>query len=240
MVVWVFSGGGEAELAGLQVFLTRNFVTHKFELKTPRRKKPGPRPGIITQAAIEAMGKTADSLVAQIKYFLPISLRDGICDTLLVVDDLDCHLLSEYQKKFSTAIDGILPNDRLKISTIMTFPSPELEAWLIADWENSFQKEFPVHHVQLRRNLREKYKQSRPDGLGDIDAPESFSYFAKDRNTCEQKLSEVIVNLAYDIVGDYSKDEHSGRMLQNINAITVCQKCPSARKLLQLLPESAS
>ena len=45
MVVWVFAGGGEAEVRGLIPFLEKNFPSYKFERKTPVLQKPGPKPG---------------------------------------------------------------------------------------------------------------------------------------------------------------------------------------------------
>lgn len=227
MVVWVFAGGGKAELKGLIIFLQKNFPQHTFERKTPiNDTKPGPRPGI------QSLGRTGKSLVQQIRYFLPISLKDGICDKILVLDDLDCHLIERYRQKFVDAALEIL-NGR-NVSVLTVFASPEIEAWLIADWENSFGKEFKSHQVEIRRKLSQKYKKSRPDNMGNIEHPESFSYFDSGRDTCTEKLSRVVVTVVEEIDGNYSKDEHSGRMLQNINAARVCEKCPSARGLLQL------
>ena len=42
MVVWVFAGGGEAEVAGLINFLRKNFNTScRFERRTPIKNKRG-------------------------------------------------------------------------------------------------------------------------------------------------------------------------------------------------------
>jgi len=43
VVVWVFSGGGEAEVRGLTQFLQKNFPGCQFIRKTPVRQKPGPK-----------------------------------------------------------------------------------------------------------------------------------------------------------------------------------------------------
>jgi len=48
VVVWVFAGGGEAEVRGLIPFLQKNFPGCQFERKTPARIKPGPKPGKVT------------------------------------------------------------------------------------------------------------------------------------------------------------------------------------------------
>ncbi|MDD1428476.1 hypothetical protein MEO94_29330 [Dolichospermum sp. ST_sed9] len=58
MVVWVFAGGGEAEVRGLIPFLEQNFPGCKFERKTPVLQKPGPKPG-----KVSGYGKTGKSLI---------------------------------------------------------------------------------------------------------------------------------------------------------------------------------
>ncbi len=47
MVVWVFAGGGEAEVRGLIPFLEKNFPGCSFKRKTPINQKPGPKPNKI-------------------------------------------------------------------------------------------------------------------------------------------------------------------------------------------------
>lgn len=227
-VVWVFAGGGEAELTGLATFLSKNFP-HTFKLQTPIKLKPGPKPG-----KHRSPGHTGTSLVQQIHYFLPIALRNGVCDKILILDDLDCHSLeNNYSQKFVNAALESLSGRPIPVIT--AFASPEIEAWFVADWENSFKKEFKGDNIKIRIALTKKYRESRLDGTGDIEKPESFSYFSEEKNACAQKLSAVIVDIVWQKeISKYSKDEHSGRMLQNIDANRVCEKCPSARGLLQL------
>ncbi len=83
MVVWLFAGGGEAEIEGLIPFFRRNFPFCEFQRKTPVRKKRGPKPG----KDINALGKTGKSLSRQIKYQLPKALLSETCDLILVLDD---------------------------------------------------------------------------------------------------------------------------------------------------------
>ncbi len=229
MVVWVFSGGGEAELQGLILFLEKNFTQHRFERKTPIKPKPGPRPGI------NALGKTGVDLEKQINYYLPLALNSGSCEFLLVLDDLDCHSLEQRSQFFKNAVMEIMGDHQSKILTV--FASPEIEAWLVADWDNSFKKDIDLgkYEVNIRRELIQKYNQSNPNQYSQIDYPESFSFLDTDKNTCHQKLSEIIRDIVLQVSGiHFSKKEHSGRMLKNISASRVCERCPSARDLLKL------
>jgi len=153
----------------------------------------------------------------------------------LALDDLDCHSIEKRSELFKSTIIETLGKVQLKIITV--FASPELESWLVADWENSFAKDVDLrnYQVDIRRALIQKYSQSNPNLSSNIEQPESFSFLDSDSNTCHEKLSETIQNIVFQVSGlHFSKKEHSGRMLQNISASRVCERCPSARGLLEL------
>ena len=113
VVIWVFSGGGEAEVGirnkdkkdegGIIKFLQKNFPTCTFVRKTPARIKPGPKPGKI------GYGRTGNSLIDQISKELPIALKNepNKCDLILVFDDLDCRNPILQREKFLAAISKI-------------------------------------------------------------------------------------------------------------------------------------
>ncbi len=96
MVVWVYSGGGEAEVRGFFPFLAKTFPGCRFERKTPVRNKPGPRPN-----KASGQGRTGKSLIEQIKQELPLALKaePNKCNLILVFDDLDCRDSQEEKKK---------------------------------------------------------------------------------------------------------------------------------------------
>ena len=63
VVVWVYSGGGDAEVRGFFPFLDKTFPGCRFERKTPvRSDKPGPKPN-----KPSSQGRTGKSLIEQIK-----------------------------------------------------------------------------------------------------------------------------------------------------------------------------
>jgi len=132
MVIWLFAGGGESEIRGLVPFLEKHFPGCSFDRKTPVKRKPGSRPGIKPPG----YGRTGRSLVSQIKERLRTALlKEDECDVILVIDDLDCRDENEQRTKFSEAIDSI--DGSAGINRFIGFAAPELEAWIIADWDNS-------------------------------------------------------------------------------------------------------
>lgn len=209
MVVWLFAGGGEAEIEGLIPFFRRNFPFCEFQRKTPVRKKRGPKPG----KDINALGKTGKSLSRQIKYQLPKALLSETCDLILVLDDLDCQDPEERKKAFSDAIDCV--NAAANTERFTAFAAPELEAWIIADWENTFARhsDFRGFHEGLRYTLSHDCKVP-------LDNPESFSEYDPEQDSCRDKLSEVIIQaveltairLKNELTG-YSKATHTPELL---------------------------
>jgi len=96
VVVWIFAGGGEAEIRGLVNFFRKHFINCEFERKTPIRPKPVPQK---VKKKRHALGQTGESLAKQIG-----------------------------------------------------FAAPELEAWIIADWDNTIAKlrDFRQSHLAMQ------------------------------------------------------------------------------------------
>ena len=192
VVIWVFSGGGEAEVGirnkdkkdegGIIKFLQKNFPTCTFVRKTPARIKPGPKPGKI------GYGRTGNSLIDQISKELPIALKNepNKCDLILVFDDLDCRNPILQREKFLAAISKIPETD--EIEKFVGFAAPEIESWIIADWDNTIAKhpDFRNRHERMRWWL--STQRNIP-----FDNPESFSEYDLTRDCCQEKLSEALV-----------------------------------------------
>jgi len=240
MVVWWFAGGGQTELEGMQIFLERNFPAQRFQRRTPIRHKPGPRPGI------QALGHTGQGLGEQIEYFLPYSLRDGVCELILVIDDLDCHDPQACRQAFNEAIQNGLeaarsllhidPSALEHLAWEVGLAAPEVEAWLIADWSQTFgaDPELQQHEVALRRELRRRFQEASPAGA--IERPESFSQYDRQRDACREKLSETIQTLVWSLYGiRYSKAVHSGRMLKQARAEQINLCCSEFRGIYHRL-----
>jgi len=135
LVVWLFAGGGEAEVRGLVPFLKKHFGTYcRFDRKTPVKYKPAGKPG----KEAPSHGKTGTSLVKEVRKRLREALKnEGSCHAVLVVDDLDCSPLDKAKEPLRKVVDQCV--DTESIPVCIDFAAPELEAWLIADWENTLQ-----------------------------------------------------------------------------------------------------
>lgn len=222
VTVWVCAGGGASEVNGLLPFLRAGFRTAVFQRKTPYRIKPGPKPGV-PQPQSKFLGGTGNELAARITQQLRAALYRGeTCDLILVIDDLDCHPANEREKLFLETIKAIIP----QIKTIIGFASPEIESWLIADWGNTFAKhmDFKSHHVSMRQWLIK-------EGHIPFDRPEQFSSLDVARDTCEEKLSSLLQEVAKIKAGVvYSKNSHTSSLLQKMQVQIVSKKCPLFRK----------
>lgn len=185
MVVWIFAGGGEAEVRGLIPFFEKHFPEYRFERKSPVRRKPGPRPGVAVSYGLTGKGLVRD---------IPGRLRDSLrnreqCGIILVFDDLDCRDLSRQRAEFLNAISSV--EDTGDIKRYAGFASPEIEAWILADWDNS---------VARHPDFRERYNAMRywPSAEKKIpfDAPESFGNYDPEKDSCDEKMSEAIIESA--------------------------------------------
>lgn len=219
MVVWLFAGGGHSEIRGLIPFLVKHFPEYRFERKTPINAKIGPRPG--RKATSPSLGKTGRSLGQQIKRQLVVALQGGRCDLILVIDDLDCHDSGEMTEFFLDILNQV--DGAEDVPKIIGFAAPELESWLIADWENSFAKDLDFRRYQKAMQWWLSSEKGVPCA-----APESFSCYDEDKDSCHEKLSDLIIEASKREEGQpcFSKAAHTPRMLRKIVPETVSGKCP--------------
>ena len=140
-----------------------------------------------------------------------------------MIDDLDCNDSISREKLFINAIDSVSGAEN--VAKQVGFAAPEIESWLIADWGNTFANDidFRRRHEDMRWWLSNK----------DIpfDNPESFSHLDPAKDTCEEKLSELIIEASQRDEGTvrFSKGIHTPRMLMNFDPSTVNGKCPHFR-----------
>jgi len=229
MVVWLFAGGGESEVNGLVPhFLEKHFSHCQFDRKTPIYQKPAGKrkPGVSY-----GYGKTGKSLAVQIKERLQSALNhEKLCDLILVIDDLDCREKNKQTHQFLQAINVVAGAKNIK--RLIGFAVPELEAWLIADWDNTIAKhvDFRSCHQALRWWLSHQKNIS-------FDAPESFSEYDPDRDCCKDKLSGALIESTeqHDCKEIFSKGEHTPILLGQIDIDKVSQKCPIFRELCESL-----
>ncbi len=228
MVVWVFSGGGEAEVRGFFPFLEKTFPGCRFERKTPVRQKPGPKAN-----KAGSYGRTGQSLIEQIKQELPLALKaePNKCDLILVFDDLDCRDSQIQKSKILTELSKI--PECAALNKIVAFAAPEIEAWIIADWNNSIAKN---SDFRGKRHERMRWWLSQEKNVR-FDIPESFSEYDSHKDSCREKLSDVLI--ASTIVehesnldkARFSKGYHTPLLLREIEPNEVQKKCPFFREL---------
>jgi len=226
MVAWVFSGGGESEVKGLILLLRNLFSNCDFDRKTPIRWKPGPRPGSSTSTP--RYGLTSQSLAAEITSRLRNSIANENCNIFIIFDDLDCRNETTERQRFINAIDAA--QFRLDLPKCIGFASPELEAWIIAAWNESVARhpDFRMRHERMRHWLSTQKNVS-------FEMPESFSTYEQSKNSCFEKLSDAIIESSMSHDEDrelprYSKAEHTPDLLQSINPDIVKNKCPLFRQ----------
>ena len=223
--MWLFAGGGEAEVRGMIPFLDKNFAC-TFERKMPARQKPGAKPG---------HGLTGKGLARPVKRQLRAALARGKkCDLILIIDDLDCRDADEQEGRLLQAIGDVLGTTDIK--RFVGFAAPELEAWLIADWEGTFAKDvdFRKDHAGMRWWLSHEKKVP-------FDAPETFSSYDPVKDTCEEKLSDAIIESAWEKgTTRYSKATHTPRLLVKADPEIVAGKCPHFNDLYVYLREFCS
>ncbi|MDM8548637.1 hypothetical protein QUF72_01115 [Desulfobacterales bacterium HSG2] len=228
MVVWLFAGGGEAEIEGLVPFFRDNFPHCRFERLTPARIKKGPKPGKKTYGP----GLTGKGFADQIKTILAVALLSGSCDLILI---LDCRDADKQRRIFSAAIDSV--NNASGISRFIGFAAPELEAWIIADWENTFagHVDFRSFHEGLRYRLSHNYNVP-------FDNPESFSEYDEKKDSCKEKLSQAIIDAVFEEslrlnkrLERYSKQNHTPQLLRCADPGKVADKCPFFKEVYNCL-----
>lgn len=213
MIVWVFAGGGESEISGLLPYLRREFPNCKFELCTPIRNKPGAKP----RHKPLPQGYTGKSLLEKIKERLlkKFSFNDS-CDLIIVFDDLDylanqtddLDFANQKHQIFENFISQLWKNyPELKpINHVIGFAKPELESWVIADWDQTIAKD-----PEFRDKCNPmKYWLSNERQVK-FDSPENFGLNPTFPQSYHKKLSDAVIEASeQQLVGSrYSKQQHT-------------------------------
>ncbi len=229
VVVWLCAGGGEAEVAGLVPFLNRYFRGCGFKRMTPILQKPGPRPNA------QGYGKTGKSLAQQIERQLTEALKAGeTCALVLVLDDLDCRDVEQQKQLFYATLERI--EGLADVPKFVGFAAPELETWLIADWDHTFARhvDFRKAHEAMRRWLSQE--RNVP-----FAAPETFSHYDAAKDSCADKLSQELIDAALEYSDThYSKATHTPALLRDARPDVIRRKCPLFRELYTALSSFCS
>ena len=155
------------------------------------------------------------------------------CEVILVFDDLDCRDSQTQKLKILSETSKI--RECADIEKFVGFAAPEIEAWIIADWNNSIAKnsDFRGRHERMRWWLSTEKKVS-------FDNPESFSEYDSKRDCCQEKLSQALIDSSVQDEVDrdkarFSKGYHIPSLLMAIDPNEVQKKCPLFRELYNYL-----
>jgi hypothetical protein len=255
VVVWLFASAGHSEIRALPEFLNKNFPQLTFVRKFPISRKPAPKLRSDRIPEPHSQGASGKELAKQITKVLQDSFYkdEKICELILVIDDLDCCDQQLRANLFSSATEAAiqdLQNSRQfseeKMVQIQSIPKyigfavPEIESWIIADWNNTIagdSSKFRSKEVFIKRELQSK-------GVP-CDSPESFGEFDPDKKSCKEKLSDLLIEASrcagseksvYSLEA-YSKALDTPKMLLNLDIQRVSEKCPNFRSLCNYLRE---
>lgn len=229
-MIWLFAGGGESELGnreaniqGLVHFFEKHFPDITFYRITPVRNKRLP-PKVKPKNPLNALGKTGESFAKQITNKLEdaIKYRNPLCDVILIIDDLDCCCDIQRKIQFNNSVNQAGNGKFEHTKLIIGFAAPELEAWLVADWDNTIAK-----HINFRQNQQAMKHWLIKNQLS-FDKSETFSFYDEIKNACHEKLSELLIESSRQKNQTiYSKSKHTPFLLyDSLKPEIVAKKCP--------------
>jgi hypothetical protein len=224
-----FCSAGYTETGGLDAVLRRVAPDVTWERCFPAVDKPAPKIGRPLPTPVAAhSGVTGEALVKRIiDHFDDYDALPY--DAILIVDDADCRfcgLADDPAPGWRDAVVARLRGARRWVDrpVFVLFASPEVEAWLLADWNNTFARYYPDVQVWMRRRLLAL-------GLDDLER-----YGCPRRgSSCTRKLSEDLV-AAIDVVDGatdpppgpvprYSKRTDGPWMLRCVDPDVVAAAC---------------
>lgn len=198
-VAW-FSSSGDTELGGegrtlpLQVFLDR-FLPDAVRW-FPAVSKPGPKLGRRSPRA-EWRGYTGSRLVREVCRILE-QQQDALDSvrTVVIIDDADCRFCDddEDSQRFREWCDDVEKRVREaavrpELEVVVLLASPEIEAWLILDWENTFGSLYGRQSHVLARTIRKPFLEKR----------EAFGCPEKAGGGCTTKLRRLVEGAVIDL-----------------------------------------
>ena len=241
--VGYFCTGGYTETGSIQGFLERINPNVRFVRCFPMVNKPCLKIGRMSSTPIRSQnGVSGDELINEMKS----KLRHpgmGEFDVILLIDDLDCRFkragapnYQEWRNSVNKELCQLLCRE---VSFEVMFASPEIEAWFVADWNNTFAKE--AQYRAIKDQLR--YSICSSDINEFINNIEEYGGYYHN-GSCYNKLSTRIQQIFNGINSqpnyiEYSKRIHGVGMLARLDPSIVAEKCrlyfaPVYRRLVEL------
>lgn len=245
-----FFTAGYTEINAMKIFMKKiNDSVEYIQLcpSGPRRSKDMIKNRHVDTIDTKQSGLTGNALLEFVYSFIQKDrFREECYDAVLIEDDKDSRFLyvqpdgtagideegwAHFKQDVTSKIHSYYPN----IDVLFFYAAPEVEAWFLSDWDNSFGKVYKgvfnarqnnYFSVRFRKYMNESILTSRYK-----DSIEEYGYF----NKIYKKLSEEIQNALeqIDFLNDttehvntrYSKRIHGEAMLAEIDPEIVIRSC---------------
>jgi hypothetical protein len=239
MRVGYFCTAGFTELNGIEPFLRRiNPDVEWVRCFPATRKMPYPRPQRSDDPKKEHIpvpahsGSTGEELIRQLLECWPYWKNQ--CDAWLLIDDLDCRFCSEggvSKEAWLRRLEQRLQAAQLPSMPILLLASPEIEAWMIADFEEGFQWHLKnIGYAGLAFPFQEWLKNRLAGTL------EAYGCPHQDQGCCH-KISEEIQGWFFSQTNilpsrpqpdrlEYSKRFDGPKLLARLRPEKVAEHCP--------------
>lgn len=262
-----FHSVGHTELNGLAAFLGKIAPGIEWVRCFPAKNTLSPRPVRSDAQSSDAKrtrsahdGMTGPRLVAEMLSQLAKYRRGTACnlDFVLLIDDGDCRFADQADQDL--ALKNWLAELTQKVKAVTEQPDlvffallawPEVETWLVADWENGFGKQYPAIRESLHTHIKscvlhpltwyqiEEFGGRLVNGSCQckFSARLQAAFFDKTGCSCTPKLVDVIAHQSSGSSLHYSKQVHGGSMLSRIKPEVVARGCPRFREVHKALAE---
>lgn len=230
----------------------------------PAVSKPAPklgRPHAVPST--EHSGTTGQQLVERMLQCLQRHHCGRACqlDFVLLIDDADCRFANTVDARAAwTDWETLLTRqvrectERPTLGFYVLLASPEIETWLMADWENGFGRAFPDIASSLRQHFAtcvlSPLSWDRLEGYGGrllggscehkLSRRIAESFDISTDCQCRPPLRERIQRYPGDRPISYSKRIDGPAMLKHIDPSVVARRCPSFRVVYERLRQVAA
>ncbi|UOF91458.1 DUF4276 family protein [Fodinisporobacter ferrooxydans] len=232
-----FCTGGYTETAGIVSFLHKINPNIIWKRDFPSVDKPGPKITTVQPSRIHR-GVTGQRLVHEMLDRLKnpaFKLKDSY-DGILLIDDADCRFSTV--EDFHSWVSGLAKEVQCVVGWDVPFyallASPEVEAWFLSDWTNSFEEQYPgTFAFQLKRKFITSfgsYPWTNIESFGGhhVNGSCSTKLSAKIEEVFENPLfMKQFINVMKECNTklEYSKRVHGAVMLQHIDPQKVDRNC---------------
>lgn len=196
-----FCTAGYTEVGGIEAFLKKLAPHIAWQRCFPAVHKPGPKLGRgFPEPQAQHAGVTGRRLFSDMLRILSAHHSGSACqlDVVVLIDDADCRFagaaepLAEqlaWEASLTEQVRTATGNHKLSFHALLAWP--EVEAWFLADWDNSFGHRYDQYH-QVAHPLRRHIETCilHPLGWNDV---ERFGGRLLN-GSCEQKLSTHLQN----------------------------------------------